>query len=71
MEADRPFAICQTGIGHDEHVADALMVSLAVIMSDELPDGGSQRLFAKQDHPVQTTFLNAADEPFGVAVQVR
>ena len=36
MAADRPIAVSDTGIRHDEHVADVLMVSLTVIMRDEL-----------------------------------
>ncbi len=67
---DRPNAICQTWTGHDQHVSDALMISLGVIMRDELPDGGPQRIFAEQNHSVQTAFLNTADEPLSVAVQV-
>lgn len=47
------------------------MISLAVITRDEFPNGGPERLFAKQDHPIQAGFLNAADAPFGVAVRVR
>ena len=39
-------------------------------MRDELPDGGPQRIFAEQNHSVQTAFLNTADEPLSVAVQV-
>ena len=71
MAADRPTAVSDTGIRHDEHVADALMVSLTVIMRDEFPDGDPQRLFTEQNHPIQTAFLNTSNEPLRVAIQVR
>lgn len=45
------------------------MISLAAITGDEFPDRGSQRLFAVQDHTVQTPLSNTPDEPFGMAVQ--
>ena len=68
MATDWPTAIGDSGIRHDEHVADAPVISLAVIMCDELPDGGSECLFTEQNHPVQAALLNTPDEPFGVAV---
>jgi len=50
---------------------DSLMFPLAVIMCDELYNGGPQRILSEQNHPFQARLLNTADEPLGVAVQVR
>jgi hypothetical protein len=35
LATDRPIAVGETGIRHDQHVADTLMVSLTVIMGNE------------------------------------
>ena len=69
--SDRPIAVGETGIRENEQITDALMISLAMIMRDELPNGCAQRALPEQNHPFQTGLLYRTDEAFGVAVQVR
>ena len=64
-------AVGETGIREDVQITDALMIALAVIMRDELPDCPPQCVFCEQNHPFQTGLLYRTDEAFGVAVQVR
>ena len=61
----------EAAIGNDEPIADALVVSLAMIVRDELPNGCSQCILSEENKPVQTGLLNAADKAFCIAVQVR
>lgn len=68
--SDRSVVIEEAAIGNDESVSDALVVSLAMIVRDELPNGSSQCILSKENHPFQTGLFNAADEAFCVAVQV-
>jgi hypothetical protein len=69
--SNRSSAISKAGLRGDEHVADALMIPLAVIVSDELSNGDPQSVLSEQNHALQAGLLNAAYEPLGVAVQVR
>jgi hypothetical protein len=64
-------AISETWLRENEHITDALMISLAVIMSNELSNRDPQCILSKQNHALETGFLNAADEALGVAIQVR
>ena len=47
------------------------MISLAVVMCDELTDGSTQRACADEDHPLEAGLLDRADEAFRIGVQVR
>lgn len=58
-------------IGHKQPVAETLVVSLAVIVQNELVNSFAQRAFTKEDHSVQAGFLNAANEAFRIGIQVR
>src|SRR5580693_496788 len=69
--SNRSSTVSQIDFRENEHIADALMVPLAVIMSDELANGDSQSVLSEQNHTLQARLLNAAHEPLGVAVQVR
>ena len=55
----------------DDLVVEALMVSLAVIMFQELADSGAKHLLAEEDHFQETLFLDTSHEPFDVWSQVR
>jgi hypothetical protein len=69
--SDRSVAMCETAIRNNEQITDALMVPLAMIVDNELPNGLPQRAFSEQNHPLQAGFFDTAHEAFGVAVQVR
>jgi len=56
--------------GHDQPVRKTLVVSLDVIMQNELINSSPQRAFAKEDHSVHAEFLDAANEPFRVSVRM-
>src|SRR6266404_1709187 len=55
----------------DHSVGQALMIALRVVMGDEVVNGRPQRLLSKQDHPLQTGFLDGSHEPLGVGIQIR
>ena len=61
---------CRTISGLDQPVANALVVSLFVIMSGELAGGPPKGSFAEKDHPIQTFTLDRPDESFRVGVHV-
>ena len=67
---DRSASVGDTGIRDDEQIANALMISLTVIMCDEFPNRCAKRVFSEQNHALQAGLLNTADEALGVAVQV-
>src|SRR5215831_20289337 len=67
----RSASICVRPLRQDQPVADSLVVSLVMIMQNELLDPFAQRLFPEPDHPFQTRLLDAAHEPLGVGVQIR
>ena len=54
----------------DELVPQALMIALAVIMSDEVLNGGPQRLLAEEDHAIQARLLDATHKSLRVGVQI-
>jgi hypothetical protein len=51
---DRSAPVRETGIREDEPIANALMISLTVIMRDEFPNCCAKRVFSEQNHPFQT-----------------
>ena len=55
-------------IGHNQPVAETLVVSLAVIMQNELVNSFAQLVFAKEDHSVQAGFLYAANEALRIGI---
>ena len=64
---------CSTGYGVDlcwnnEAIAQTLMVALQMVMRNEFSNGISQRIFTKQDHPVQTAFFDGTDESFRIGI---
>jgi hypothetical protein len=69
--SNRPSTISETDLREKEPITDALMVSLAVVMSNELSNRDPQRILSEQNHALQTALLDAADEALGVAIQVR
>jgi len=69
--SNRSAAVGEAVIRKDEQIADALVISLAVIVRHEFANGCPRRLLSKQNHPFQAGLPYAADEAFGVAVQVR
>ena len=54
----------------NQAVAQALVVSLAVIMGYEVLNRCSQRTFSEQDQPFEAGLLDASHEALGVAVQI-
>ena len=57
--------------GHDELVAQPLMISFAVIMGKVRGDGSSQRRFTEKDHSQTTVFFDTSHETFDVRRDVR
>jgi hypothetical protein len=55
----------------DDRVAQSLMVALAAIMFQELPNRGSKHLFTEEDHLQETLFLDTPHEPFDVWIWSR
>jgi hypothetical protein len=56
---------------NDEPVAKPLMISLEVIMCNELPNRSPQSVLTEEDHLFQTTFLDRADKSFRKWIQIR
>jgi len=46
----------------------SLMIFLSVVVGNNLPDGVPQRVFAKEDHLLQTILFDCPDKPFRVRV---
>jgi hypothetical protein len=57
-----------TCLGNDEPIRQPLVIALAMIMRDEIPNGGPQRFLSEQDHPLQTGFFDAPHESFGESI---
>src|SRR5262249_4755344 len=55
--------------GNDESVVQSLMVSLHMIMGNEMSNGVPERIFTKENHLLETTFFNGPHESFRVGVQ--
>jgi hypothetical protein len=55
----------------DQPVPQPLVIALGVIVGDEVANGCPQRLLAKQNHALQTRFLNGPHESLGVGIQIR
>ncbi len=55
----------------DESVAEALVVSLMMVVHQELVDGSAKRILAKEDHAIQTALSYGPDPSLGVSVQIR
>jgi hypothetical protein len=54
-----------------DNLPESLMVSLFVIMQDELRGGSAQGRLAEQNQSVQTGFLDAPNKSFREGIQVR
>jgi hypothetical protein len=54
----------------NQPIAESLMISLRMVMREVFAYRGSQGVFAKEDHSVQTVFLVRLDESLGESVQV-
>jgi hypothetical protein len=57
-------------IGHNQAVAETLVVSLAVIVQNELVNSLAQCPFTKEDHSVQAGLLDAANEALRIGIQM-
>lgn len=55
----------------DEAIVDDLVFAFGVVVLKVLSNGAPQGVLAKEDHPVETLFLDATHEAFYVRVQVR
>src|SRR5215471_20929234 len=55
----RSASICVRPLRQDQPVAESLVVSLVVIMQNELLDPFAQSLFPEPDHPFQTIYYEA------------
>jgi len=58
-------------LGVNQSICQTLVIALGVIVDGEIPDGYSQRLLSKQNHPLQTGFLYRPYEPLGKRIQIR
>jgi len=56
---------------NDDPIAQSLMVSFEMVMCNEFSNRVSQRIFTKENHLLQTTFFDRADESLRVCVQIR
>ena len=54
----------------DDLVFEPLVISLGVIVADELADGVTEHLLTEEDHPVQTLFLDRPYPALGEGIQV-
>src|SRR5205823_13889076 len=54
----------------DKPIFQPLMISFSVIMRNEFSDPVPQRLLTKEDHLLHAVFLDGANEPFRVCVQI-
>src|SRR5947209_2576697 len=68
---DRSTLISMAFIRRDQPVAETLVVSLAMIMRNELVNPFSQRALTEEDHALQAGFFNAAHESLGICIQIR
>ena len=50
---DRGSGSKMTGLGEDEPIRQPLVIALAMIMRDEIPNGHPQPFLSEQDHPLQ------------------
>src|SRR5215470_14367973 len=73
QETADPLALSHTSCRSGDHlrsrqqaIIETLMIPLHMIMDDELSNRPSQRIFSKEDHPIEAAFSNCADEAFGV-----
>jgi len=55
----------------NQSVGQTLVIALAVVMRHEALNSCPQRLLANKDQPLQTGFLDTADEALGVSIQIR
>jgi hypothetical protein len=51
-------------------ISQPLVIALGVMMGDEVAKGRPRRLLAKEDHALQTRFLNGPLESLGVGIQI-
>ena len=55
----------------NEPVGQALVISLGVVVGDEILNGRPQRILSEQDHPIQTGLLNSPHKSLGMCIQIR
>src|SRR5262249_48876956 len=58
-------------IGHDEPVAESLVMAFSVIMNRKFLDTFSQRILTEEDHSAEARFLYGPNKSLGIGVQVR
>src|SRR5579863_1212063 len=68
---DRSGAIGTGLCPQDQTIAEALVVSLVMIMLDKFVDGFPQGAFSEQNHLFQAGFLDGSDKSLCVSIQVR
>src|SRR5437016_1181690 len=56
---------------NDQSIVEALMISFIMIMLHEIANTAPQRVFTKEDHLLQTLFLDHSYESFRVGIQIR
>src|SRR5439155_26532449 len=61
----------RAGLWRDQLVAEPLMVSLPVVVRQELVEGAEQATFPEEDQAVETLLADRAPEPFRVGVGIR
>src|SRR6516225_5803582 len=64
------FAARMLRLETDQCIVQTLVVALAMVMRHEFSSRFPHRALAKQDHPLQTRFLDRAYKPFRVRVQI-
>ena len=55
---------------NDQSIVEALMISFIMIMLHEIADTAPQRVFTKEDHLLQTLFLDRSYESFRMGIQI-
>jgi hypothetical protein len=68
---DRAVVVSREGLGIDQLVAETLMMSLGIVVLDELPNDQPKVSLAEGDDVIETLAPNGADEALGKSIQIR
>jgi hypothetical protein len=72
MTYNRTECVANAFVGHNQPVAESLMIPLAVIVSTELRYGAPHHLLTtKENHSVKALVFDRPDETFGERIQIR
>ncbi len=55
----------------DDLVAEALMISLRMVVAEKLRNSRPQRPLAEKDQSIEALLLQGSEEPFHMGVQIR